>query len=374
MLFKTLLLSSCAIVVMASSYSASAMINDDDDNDQVPAAPAANPNTQNVQGEDQTLKNNINFLMTAPDLVINHTVSQMDTATMNSLYKAVEGGIAEIERLNKLSAAWNEQENPPKPDSNNQDTLARLEKIKSHLEMVILKKIDKEVIPADLQAQDDTQSKRIRKEIQNRIKSDIEKSMNASTTKGQKQDIVDLWQVYESAPLKVKTYLESLPADTQTINFPHQHYLRSLLVIPDLSRFTRLAILTFQNSPLVSLHPLRSLTTLETLVVNNAQLNSFEGIEGNTNIMWLEANNNPITSLEELRGLANLKVLKLNNTRVTSLEPLKDMKNLKELWINNATNLDDSEGIIEILQERGCKIYKDNTPPKSQKNLLTDPD
>lgn len=448
MVFKTLLLSSCAIVVMASSYSASAMMNtDDDDNGQVPAAPAGNPNAQAApdvnpdngqapaapavnpktqaapavnlettqgagsstssrstnsttdevksqatnsqvvpqQDVDPELKSTLQFMMGAPDLVIDRMIFQEGLENMGNLYKAVEAGLADIKKRSQILAVRDKalaekregyvsepalEKERAAGHAINQETQAQLEKVKARLDLEIMKALETEIIPKELQAQDDTQSKRQKKEIEEDIKAYIAEDIRDSAAAGKPINVFELWESGAvKAYFKVKKHLGSLKADDTVIDI--SYIVHNLRKVPPLDRFRDLKYVILSYNEFTSAASLQGLTGVDQIELDHNQFTSLESFKNLPSLRVLYLSYNRLTSLAGIEGIKSLRTIYVVHNQLTTLAGIEDLTNLKvislrgnPLWeplpgedpdvarMRIKTNTD----IVDSLEARGVEV------------------
>ena len=149
----------------------------------------------------------------------------------------------------------------------------------------------------------------------------------------------------------IKTYLNSLPEDTEEINVSH----KGIYYLPNLSRFKNLKILHCQHNQLTYLPPLENLqklycshNKLTSLYLNKkleilfCESNQLTDLHLNKNLQTLICSNNQLTSLHLNE---NLKDLYCSHNQLSSLHLNKNLEQLY-CYYNRLTSLQLNEKII----------------------------
>jgi Leucine-rich repeat (LRR) protein len=117
-----------------------------------------------------------------------------------------------------------------------------------------------------------------------------------------------------------------------------------------IDKFLLLEELSFSNTSITSLEPLRGMTSLKILTCANNPIESLEPLSEVPNLEVLDVQNTPIESLEYLAPLTHLRKLNCSGTMIRKLKGLQSLSNLEQLDCYNTSirNLNDVQGLSSI--------------------------
>ncbi len=408
MLFKTLLLSSCAVVVMASSYSASAMMNE---SDEAPAAPA-NPQAQSSQratnsiapderdtgatnstaqtSEDDAFPNVIRSLAHQEQVVLRNLISEMSVAKIGDLYNFT-----------------------PKTEEQIKDHKL----LRAHMRPLLLEKIQQDIMSPELKERDDTQARREKKAIENKIEAEVKAAIATRAAAGKPINVFDLWESgavdangvsFEAldAYMEVKSHLDKMDKDTQNIyisalkpgNENDADFIltqgkyfsineedttvqniaflakqrRSLREIPPLDRFGSLVSINAENTEITSLERLSKMPSLRSLELAHTQIQSLKGLENVPNLTSLDLSRAPLTTLKDMGKMEKLERLSLYNSEIESLNGIEGAPNLKTLDLSGSYELKSLKGVENLTQLEKLRVtYSESLSLKGVEQLPT---
>lgn len=116
------------------------------------------------------------------------------------------------------------------------------------------------------------------------------------------------------------------------LELPNGSRVRSLASIEGLFRLQELS---FSDTQIGSLEPLRNMKTLERLHCAKNPITSLEPLSGLFKLRYLNCENTPVEDLDPLVSLINLEDLRCGGTQVDDLEPLAGLYKLKRLDVYN---------------------------------------
>jgi P2-related tail formation protein len=132
------------------------------------------------------------------------------------------------------------------------------------------------------------------------------------------------------------TAMQSKIGDIRSLDF-----INKLLFLEELS---------FSNTSITSLEPLRGMTSLKILICPNNPIGSLGPLSEVPNLEVLDVQNTPIESLEYLAPLAQMKKINCSGTMIKKLKGLQSLQNLEQLDCFNTSlrKLSEIEGLPNL--------------------------
>jgi Leucine-rich repeat (LRR) protein len=106
--------------------------------------------------------------------------------------------------------------------------------------------------------------------------------------------------------------------------------------LPDLTSFSHLDSLLWQECPLATISAVKSLPDLRYLSVANTAIEDLDGLDAHPGLQSLDCSSTQVRSIKPLRDIKQLNYLNISNTRVWQLNWLYDIRGMKTLECFNS--------------------------------------
>ncbi len=135
-------------------------------------------------------------------------------------------------------------------------------------------------------------------------------------------------QLHQIARLRQIDLADFPEMGNKSLEFNSLEYINELTFLEELS---------FMNTRITNLEPLRGMNTIKVLYCPNNPIVSLEPLSEVKNLEDLDVHNTPIQSLQFLSTLSGLKKLNISGTGINSLKGLEYLQSLEELECHNTS-------------------------------------